>query len=38
MHTVREALAEALRDQRRVDVIAEYERTGIAPLVPGAPG
>ena len=37
MHTVREALVEAPRDQRRVDVIAEYERTGIAPPVPDAP-
>ena len=48
MHTVEEALAivdafvstpwsEAPRHQRRVDIMAEYERTGIAPPVPGAP-
>ncbi|WP_293056933.1 ribose-5-phosphate isomerase [Mycobacterium sp.] len=48
MHTVPEALAivdafvntpwsEADRHQRRIDVIAEYERTHQAPPVPGAP-
>ena len=48
MHTVEEALAivdafvstpwsEAPRHQRRVDIMAEYERTGVAPPVPGAP-
>ena len=48
MHTVEEALAivdafvstpwsEEPRHQRRVDIMAEYERTGIAPSVPGAP-
>jgi ribose 5-phosphate isomerase B len=48
MHTLGEALAivdafvstpwsEAPRHQRRVDAIAEYERTGIAPPVPDAP-
>jgi ribose 5-phosphate isomerase B len=48
MHTVDEALAivdafvstpwsEAPRHQRRVELMAEYERTGIAPSVPDAP-
>lgn len=47
MHTVEEALAivdaflstawsEAERHQRRIDILAEYERTHIAPTVPGA--
>ena len=47
MHTVEEALAivdafvstpwsEAPRHQRRVDTMAEYERTHVAPPVPGA--
>jgi ribose 5-phosphate isomerase B len=49
MHAVEQALAivdtflstpwsEAERHQRRIDILAEYERTHIAPLVPGAPG
>ena len=48
MHTVPEALAivdaflaaqwsHAERHQRRIDILAEYERTHVAPLVPGAP-
>lgn len=48
MHTIEEALAivdtfistpwsEAPRHERRVEIMAEYERTGIAPPVPGAP-
>ena len=48
MHTVEEALAivdafvstpwsEAPRHQRRVDIVDDYERTRIAPPVPGAP-
>jgi len=48
MHTVEEALAivdafvstpwsEAPRHQRRVDIMTEYERTHLAPPVPGAP-
>ena len=48
MHTVDEALAivdafvstpwsDEPRHQRRVDIMAEYERTGIAPPVPDAP-
>lgn len=48
MHTVSEALAivdafvntpwsEGERHQRRIDIIAEYERTHRAPPVPGAP-
>jgi ribose 5-phosphate isomerase B len=48
MHTTEEALAivdaflatpwsEAERHQRRIDIIAEYERTHVAPAVPGAP-
>ena len=47
MHTVEEALtivdafvstpwSEAPRHQRRVDIMAEYERTHVAPPVPGA--
>ncbi len=47
MHTVEEALAivdafldtpwsNAERHQRRIDILAEYERTHIAPPVPGA--
>ena len=47
MHTVEEALAivdafvstpwsEVPRHQRRVDIMAEYERTHVAPPVPGA--
>ena len=47
MHTEEQALAivdafistpwsgEA-RHQRRIDILAEYERTGVAPAVPGA--
>ncbi|AWT55523.1 ribose-5-phosphate isomerase [Mycolicibacterium smegmatis] len=48
MHTTEEALAivdaflttpwsEAERHQRRIDILAEYERTHVAPAVPGAP-
>jgi len=48
MHTVEEALSfvdaflstpfsEAERHQRRIDILAEYERTHVAPPVPGAP-
>jgi ribose 5-phosphate isomerase B len=48
MHTVPEALAiidaflsaqwsEAPRHQRRIDIMAEYEKTHVAPTVPGAP-
>ncbi|MDV3127706.1 ribose-5-phosphate isomerase [Mycobacterium sp. 21AC1] len=48
LHTTEEALAivdaflstpwsEAERHQRRIDIMAEYERTHIAPAVPGAP-
>ena len=48
MHTVEEALAivdtflstpwsQAERHQRRIDILAEYERTHVAPPVPGAP-
>src|SRR3954462_7258164 len=48
LHTVEEALAivdafvsmpwsEASRHQRRVDIVDDYERTRIAPPVPGAP-
>ena len=48
MHSVPEALAivdaflttpwsEAERHQRRIDILAEYEETHIAPPVPGAP-
>ena len=48
MHTVPEALAivdaflaaqwsQAERHQRRIDILDEYERTHVAPLVPGAP-
>ena len=48
LHTVEEALAivdafvstpwsEAPRHQRRVDIVDDYERTRIAPPVPGAP-
>ena len=48
MHTVDEALAivdafvstpwsHAPRHQRRIDIMSEYERTGIAPSVPDAP-
>ena len=47
MHTAEEALAivdaflaakwsEAPRHQRRIDILAEYERTHVAPPVPGA--
>ncbi len=47
MHTTEEALAivdaflaakwsEAPRHQRRLDILAEFERTHVAPLVPGA--
>ena len=47
MHSVEEALAivdaflstpwsEAARHQRRIDILAEYERTRVAPPVPGA--
>ncbi|BBY53053.1 ribose-5-phosphate isomerase B [Mycolicibacillus koreensis] len=49
MHTVSEALAivdaflatpwsEADRHQRRIDILADYERTHTAPPVPGTPG
>jgi ribose 5-phosphate isomerase B len=48
MHTVAEALAivdafistpwsDASRHRRRVEIMAEYERTGIAPPVPRTP-
>jgi ribose 5-phosphate isomerase B len=48
MHTVPEALAiidaflsaqwsEAPRHQRRIDILAEYEKTHVAPAIPGAP-
>ncbi|MCA0155370.1 ribose-5-phosphate isomerase [Tsukamurella sp. M9C] len=48
MHSKEEALAivdaflgqawsEEPRHQRRIDILAEYERTGVAPAVPGAP-
>ena len=48
MHTTEEALAivdaflstpwsEAERHQRRIDILAEYETTHVAPPVPGAP-
>ncbi len=48
MHSVADALAivdafigaewsEAERHQRRIDILAEYERTHVAPPVPGAP-
>jgi ribose 5-phosphate isomerase B len=48
MHTVEEALtfvdaflttpwSQAERHQRRIDILAEYERTHVAPAVPGAP-
>ncbi len=48
MHTHAEALAivdafldakwsEASRHQRRIDILAEYEKTHTAPVVPGAP-
>ena len=47
MHTVEEALtfvdaflttawSEAPRHQRRIDILAEYEKTHVAPPVPGA--
>lgn len=47
MHTKEEALAivdafieqpwsEAERHQRRIDILAEYERTGVAPALPAA--
>ncbi len=49
MHTLPEALAivdafvgtawsEAARHQRRIDILADYERTHVAPPVPGATG
>jgi len=49
MHTPEQALAivdtflstpwsGAERHQRRIDILAEYERTHVAPPVPGAPG
>ena len=49
MHTVEQALeivdaflgaewSKAERHQRRIDILAEYEKTHIAPPVPGAPG
>lgn len=49
MHTTEEALAivdaflaaawsEAPRHQRRIDILAEYEKTHVAPAVPGAQG
>ena len=49
MHTEDEMLAivdaflttpwsEAERHQRRIDILSEYERTHVAPPVPGAPG
>ena len=49
MHTLPEALAivdafvgtawsQAARHQRRIDILAEYERTHVAPPVPGASG
>ena len=48
MHTLDEALAivdaflatpwsKAERHQRRIDILSEYERTHVAPPVPGAP-
>ena len=48
MHTLPEALAivdafvgtawsQAARHQRRIDILADYERTHVAPPVPGAP-
>jgi ribose 5-phosphate isomerase B len=48
MHTTEEALAivdaflstpwsEEARHQRRIDILAEYEKTHVAPTVPGAP-
>ncbi|NKY17764.1 ribose-5-phosphate isomerase [Tsukamurella spumae] len=48
MHSTEEALAivdafltaewsDEPRHQRRIDILSEYERTGIAPAVPGAP-
>ena len=48
MHTLEEALSfvdaflstpwsKAERHQRRIDILAEYERTHVAPPVPGAP-
>ena len=48
MHTVEEALeiidaflrppwSKAERHQRRIDILAEYESTHVAPPVPGAP-
>ena len=49
MHSLEEALSfvdaflstpwsNAERHQRRIDILAEYERTRVAPPVPGAPG
>jgi ribose 5-phosphate isomerase B len=48
MHTTEEALAivdaflaaqwsKAERHQRRIDILADYERTHVAPPLPGAP-
>jgi len=48
MHTVEQALeivdgflsaqwSKAERHQRRIDILDEYERTHVAPPVPGAP-
>jgi ribose 5-phosphate isomerase B len=48
MHTLEQALeiidaflaaewSKAERHQRRIDILAEYEKTHIAPPVPGAP-
>lgn len=48
MHSLADALAivdtfvgtpwsEAARHQRRIDILADYERTRVAPPVPGAP-
>jgi len=48
MHSTEEALAivdaflstawsEAPRHQRRIDILAEYEKTHVPPAVPGAP-
>ncbi|RVW05036.1 ribose-5-phosphate isomerase [Rhodococcus spongiicola] len=48
MHTLEETLAivdaflstpwsQEERHQRRIDILAEYEKTGVAPAVPGAP-
>jgi ribose 5-phosphate isomerase B len=48
MHTVEEALtfvdaflttpwSEAPRHQRRIDILDEFEKTHVAPAVPGAP-